>query len=123
MEGVVAHQLSHIRRGDALVGAVATVTAAPLASMLPALGAKLTAVLIDGREEPTDAAAVGLTKFPPGLASALEKMRDHPIDRGHPAVDPLWEVPPAVPDSRRGGVLAVLTANRVEDRIQALREL
>ena len=123
MEGVVAHELSHIRRGDALVAAVATVTAGPLASVWPALGARAVAALLDGREEPADAAAVGLTKFPPALASALDRMRDHRIAAGHPVIDPLWDVAPSPSGTGRDAVVSALGANRVEERIELLSEL
>lgn len=123
MEGVVAHQLSHIRRGDALVGAVAAVTAGPLVAWWPALGSRAAAALLDGREEPADAAAVGLTKFPPGLAAALDKMAEHRIASRHPTLDLLWDVSPIPPTSRRDVLTAALGSNRVEDRVGALREL
>jgi len=123
MEGVVAHQLSHIRRGDALVAAVAAVTVGPLASVWSGLGARAAAALLDHREEATDAAAVGLTKFPPALASALDKMREHRVAPRNPRIDPLWDVAPQAPGSGPDPVLGALTANRVEERIEALTEL
>ena len=123
MEGVVAHQLSHIRRGDALVAAVAAVTVGPLASFWSSLGARATAALLDDREEATDAAAVGLTKFPPALAGALEKMREHRVAPRNTTVDPLWDVAPRPSGLGADTVVAALTANRVEERIEALSEL
>jgi heat shock protein HtpX len=123
MEGVVAHQLSHIRRGDALVAAVAAVTVGPLAAVWANLGARAAAALLDGREEATDAAAVGLTKFPPALASALDKMGEARVAPRHPAIDPLWDVAPQLSGFGRDQLVAALSANRVEERIAALREL
>lgn len=123
MEGVVAHQLSHIRRGDALVAAVAAVIVGPLASVSSGLAARAAAALLDGREEPTDAAAVGLTKFPPALATALDKMREHRVSARHPAIDPLWDIAPKAAGSGSDQVVGALVANRVEDRIEALSEL
>ena len=125
MEGVVAHQLSHIRRGDALVGAAAAVTVAPLSGLLPSLGARTTAWLLGGREPPTDVAAVGLTKFPPGLAGALDKMSSLRTAPSSPRLDLLWDVAPAsaAPKARTGGTGRPRPGDSVEDRISALREL
>ncbi|MHB1911639.1 MAG: M48 family metalloprotease [Acidimicrobiales bacterium] len=125
MEGVVAHQLSHIRRGDAVVGAAAAVSVAPLSVLLPSLGARATTWLLGGREAPTDVAAVGLTRFPPGLASALEQMSSLRTAASSPRLDLLWDIAPepAAGAVRPGRTGLRAPGNRVEDRISALREL
>ncbi len=125
MEGVVAHQLSHIRRGDAVVGAAAAVTVAPLTGLLPSLGDRATAWLLGGREAPADVAAVGLTKFPPGLATALDKMNSFRTAPSSPRLDLLWDVAPAPASGsgRPGRAGPGRPGNSVEDRISALREL
>ena len=125
MEGVVAHQLSHIRRGDAVVGAAAAVSVAPLTALFPSLGARATAWLLGGREVPTDVAAVGLTKVPPGLASALEQMSSLRTAPSSPRLDLLWDIAPEPPAEvgRPGRTGLRRPGNSVEDRISALREL
>ena len=125
MEGVVAHQLSHIRRGDAVVGAAASVSVAPLTVLSPSLGARATAWLLGGREAPTDVAAVGLTKFPPGLASALDRMSSLRTTASSPRLDLLWDIAPepAAGTARSGRTGLRSPGNSVEDRISALREL
>ncbi len=112
LEGVLAHELSHIKNYDMLVGTVA-VTAVGAAALLGDIGLRwmvfggrrrdssnnsaggiiaLAAVVLivlapiaarlmqfamsRRREFLADASAVALTRYPPGLASALEKLRD-----------------------------------------------
>jgi hypothetical protein len=41
----------------------------------------------------------------------------------HPAIDPLWDVAPQLSGFGRDQLVAALSANRVEERIAALREL
>lgn len=116
MEGLVAHQLSHIRHGDMVLGAVSAVTVAPLAGLVPALGRRAGHWLLGDREAATDVAAIGLTRFPPGLAGALEKMAANPTAPRARGVDLLWDVPPV-------GRGVASPGNSVGERIGALREL
>lgn len=83
LEAVLAHELARIRRGDAIVGALA-------GSVLrnPVYGPIARAVV--GRGEPietwSDLAAVEITRYPPALALALEKLA-------------AWDAPPSSPVS------------------------
>lgn len=109
LEGVVAHELSHIRRLDILPSTVA-VTLVGL--LVPGLVPR---VLGPRREALADVTGVSLTRYPPGLISALEKVRDDPraprsSDR---AIAHLWIEAPAEATDHPP----------LDERIQALREL
>lgn len=96
LEGVVAHELVHLRRGDAEVSAAVGACLLPVAAVAPTLAARLAGAALGRREGAADLGAVGLTRYPPGLVSALEKMRADTArvrSRG-PALDLLWNVPP-----------------------------
>lgn len=96
LEGVVAHELSHIRSHDILV----TTTAVGLPF--------LRFVLPDRRESLADVTGVRLTRYPPGLIAALEKLRqERPAGRSWPTSH-LWIDAPHPP---------------MDQRIKALRDL
>ena len=81
------------------------------------------------RESLADVSAVEMTRYPPGLISALEKLReDHTVVHSHSrATAHLWiEEPTAVTDDQGKLVLvqpAVHTHPPIEERIAALREM
>jgi len=115
LEGVMAHELSHIRANDTLVTGLGT---ALLGLPLPgALANRLLGSLVGrGRERDADLGGVRLTRYPPGLAAALENIR-----RSGPASLPasratahLWISSPL--DGEAG-------ATRLEERIAALRDM
>lgn len=118
LEGVLAHELSHIRSNDILVTGLGTVLVA--LPLMPAggLAARVLGALVGrGRERDADVAGVRLTRYPPGLAAALEKVR-----RDGPAAPPvsratahLWIWSPLDADGSKGGRLA--------ERIAALRDM
>jgi heat shock protein HtpX len=87
LEGVVAHELAHIRNHDTLV----TTTA---------VGLPLLRLVLPGRRESlADVTGVRITRYPPGLIAALEKLRGEKapsrswttahlwIDAPHPPLD------------------------------------
>ena len=167
LEGVLAHELSHIRNYDILVstlavtmvGAVALVSDVairflwwgggrnidrgrdnPFGALLaiggfallilaPVVAKVLQFAVSRRRESLADLSAVHLTRYPPGLISALEKLRDdttvtHAASR---ATAHLWIEQP-VPTKREEGRLAGInrlfdTHPPLEERIAALREL
>lgn len=114
LEGVVAHELAHLKAGDQVAGTVAGVVLGPLAALSPAWRRALarSAVL---REARADLAGVSATRYPPGLRSALERLRDGPAPsvrgrRGWLAAH-LWINPPRQ------------TGDELQRRIEALDEL
>ena len=75
LEGVLAHELSHVKSGDIAPATLAVTTVALVTRPLPGLQAKAVgAVLGAGRISLADASAVEMTRYPPGLIAALEKV-------------------------------------------------
>ena len=109
LEGVVAHELSHIRQLDILPSTIAVTLVGMLA---PGLVPK---VVGERRESVADVTGVSLTRYPPGLIAALEKVRDDPSVVRSPdrAIAHLWIEAPAAPTDHPP----------LDERIQALREL
>jgi heat shock protein HtpX len=117
LEGVLAHELAHIRSHDTLVTGLGTaLVALPL---LPAgsLSARLLRTLVGrGRERDADISGVRLTRYPPGLAAALEKLRQDQTAglSASRATAHLWISSP---------LDAVDGAGRLDRRIAALRDM
>jgi Zn-dependent protease with chaperone function len=100
LEAVVAHQLAVVRSGATHPRDVATVVLGIPGTRVPALAARAeraisasTAATLAG-----DSAAVGVTRYPPGLLGALEVAAAAPPVGGDRAIAPLWWVPPARTD-------------------------
>jgi heat shock protein HtpX len=167
LEGVIAHELSHIRNYDilvstlavTLVGAVALLTdmsirmlwwnggrvsregdhddrANPLAIfgfallvLAPIIAKVMQAAISRRRETLADVSACQLTRYPPGLISALEKLRDDTTvtHAASTATAHLWIEQPmsGVGDRGRLGSIHRLfdTHPPLEERIALLREL
>ena len=117
LEGVLAHELSHIRSNDILVTSLGTaLVGLPLMPAGPLAGRMLAALVGRGRERDADLGGVRLTRYPPGLAAALEKVRR--------------DGPSALPASRATAHLWISSpldteagAGRLEERIAALRDM
>ena len=167
LEGVIAHELSHIKNYDILVSTLAVTLVGFIAlasdlalrflwwgggrdrddnngggpqAILALLGfallllAPLIAQLMQfavsrRRESLADISGVELTRYPPGLISALEKLRDdQTVVHAHSrATAHLWIEQP-MPTQKEEGRLSRLnrlfdTHPPLEDRIAALREL
>jgi heat shock protein HtpX len=71
LEAVLAHELARIRRGEAIVGAVAGVV---LANVLYGAIARVVVARGEPIDTWSDLAAVEITRYPPALASALDKL-------------------------------------------------
>lgn len=120
LEGVLAHELSHLKRDDTLASTVAVTVMAPLLAVVPRSAAAVRSLLLPDREQLADVAATSVTRYPPGLAAALERMCEDPLMH---TMSPfaarltlhLWAAPVAP-----GGQA---DAKAVGQRIQALREL
>jgi heat shock protein HtpX len=167
LEGVLAHELSHVRNYDilvstiavTLVGAVALLTdvairmlwwnggrvnregdrdsgANPIAILgfvllifAPIIAKAMQAAVSRRRETLADVSACQLTRYPPGLISALEKLRDDTTvtHSATTATAHLWIEQPmsGVGDKGRLGRMHSLfdTHPPLEERIALLREL
>jgi heat shock protein HtpX len=167
LEGVVAHELSHIRNYDilvstlavTLVGAVAIVTdiairmmwwnggrerrdgdqgdhANPLAILgfallilAPIIAKAMQATISRRRETLADVSACQLTRYPPGLISALEKLRDDKTvtHSASTATAHLWIEQPMSGVGDHGKLRSIHklfdTHPPLEERISLLREL
>ena len=169
LEGVLAHELSHIKNYDilvstlavTLVGVVAVVTDFSLRFMwwggprhrddsraggggpaaafaivglvllvvAPLVAKVMQATISRRREALADVSGVALTRYPPGLISALEKLRDDTtvVHSSSRATAHLWVESPLArtPEEGRLSRLNRLfdTHPPLEERIQALKEL
>jgi heat shock protein HtpX len=132
LEAVLAHELARIRRGEAVVGTLAgpTLGGAPAPGLLPVtLAAPITRAIV-GRGEPieswSDIAAVEITRYPPGLVSALQTLAADatPLKGASPAVAHLWIHGPR-PEGTFGAALARVyeAPPPVGQRIEVLEEL
>jgi heat shock protein HtpX len=149
LEAVLAHELSHIKSYDTLPATVAVAVVGFLVvpardasfgtglraavgyALLPAsalAGLGLQRSVGGQREEIADLSGVSLTRYPPALIAALEKLQGAGtvIASGSPAVAHLWLGPPEPPTRPfRAAWLGRLfeTHPPLDDRIEALREL
>jgi heat shock protein HtpX len=167
LEGVVAHELSHIRNYDILVstlavtmvGAVALMTDMAIRTMwwnggriarggdrsngnnpvgyigiallafAPIVAKMMQATISRRRETLADVSACQLTRYPPGLISALEKLQaDHTVTHSaSTATAHLWIEQPLSgvgDDGKLGGIHKLFdTHPPLDERIALLREL
>ena len=85
LEGVLAHELVHIKRHDTVLAAVAVTTAVPLSLLvgLPRATTRIHSLIGSGREFAADQRAAAVVRYPPGIGSALASMLEAP-DRSGP---------------------------------------
>ncbi len=104
MEGIVAHELAHVKVGDPVVSAAAVAVVGPLAR-LTGNDRLLHAAVGRGREYRADQLAALTVRYPPGLGEALDVLQQGPppaatsifTGRRWPATRWLW-VDPMVGD-------------------------
>jgi heat shock protein HtpX len=138
LEGVIAHELAHVRRRDVTIQTTAVVLAAVLVetsriggwlarALLVVLGPVAAAIvhlmLSPKREFAADREAARLCGSPHGLADALVRLEraSELVDfRASPATEPLYTIDPFADEG-----LAVLFASHppVGERVQRLRDL
>lgn len=166
LEGVIAHELSHVRNYDILVSTLAVTMVGSIALLsnigmrmmwwnggrtrrdgdrdggnplailglvllifAPLIGKLMQATISRRRETLADVSACQLTRYPPGLISALEKLRDDctVTHSATTATAHLWIEQPmsGVGDSGKFGSLNRMfdTHPPLEERIALLREL
>lgn len=111
LEGVLAHELVHVKRADIAPATMAAAMLLPVATFLPVSGLVHT-LAGRGREFRTDRLAVAVTRFPPGLRDALVLMAEGPPPRAPSALARrgvarstrwLWTV--ALPEPTGGDVM------------------
>lgn len=136
LEAVLGHELAHVRSLDILSGTVAAGTLGYLALISASARRGLIRRSGAGRESLADQASTTLTRYPPAMISALEKLAAAPscrpasltssvaIRSGHMWLVPLDPDGSAVDSGvAAGDVKPVIGALTLEERIALLREL
>jgi heat shock protein HtpX len=168
LEGVLAHELSHIKNYDILVttiavtavgtialisdiglrfafwggmsdrrdnngdsgpiGAVIAIASLAILMLAPFAGYLMQMAMSRNREYLADASGVQLTRYPPGLISALEKLRDDHavVHYATKATAQMWiEQPLETKEDKQGSKFNKLfdTHPPLEDRIKRLQEM
>jgi heat shock protein HtpX len=122
LEAVIAHELAHVKSRDTLAMALAVTLIGLPATILPFIGPVLQTTVGRRREFYADLSGVQMTRYPPGLISALEKLkaRTTEVHAAARATEPLWF----------GSPLDAVGLNRwfathppLDERIKLLREL
>lgn len=128
LEGVLAHELSHIKNFDILPSTVAAATISAFV-FPPLMNAALHATVGEHREELADIAGVSMTRYPPGLIAALEKLHANStaVAASSANMAHLWIAEPSAAPAGDTGVEPSKrsAANRppITERIERLREL
>lgn len=80
LEGVLAHELVHIKRRDTVVATVAVSVAGPLSLVVgvPRATERVHSLIGRGREFTADQRAASVVRYPAGIGSALEAMLEGP---------------------------------------------
>jgi heat shock protein HtpX len=167
LEGVIAHELSHVKNYDILVttiavlavgvialladfglrfafwggmsdrrdnnsdgglGGILAIASLALLLLAPMIGYFMQMAMSRNREFLADASGVQLTRYPPGLISALEKLRDDQavVHYATKATAQMWiEQPLETDEKKQGSKFNKLfdTHPPLEDRIARLQEM
>jgi heat shock protein HtpX len=128
LEGVLAHELSHVKNDDILAATVAVTAVGGLVILGPVAGELMQFAVGSRREVLADASGVLITRYPPGLCAALKKIQANPaVVRHHRrAMSQLWfESPQARDDHGRGSWLdrAFDTHPPLAERIRFLESM
>jgi Peptidase family M48 len=78
LEGVLAHELSHIKSGDIAAATIAAAVVLPVAPILSSSPEIVRRLVGPGRELAADERASAVTRYPPGLRDGLVKMAAGP---------------------------------------------
>lgn len=79
LEAVLAHELSHLKWGDASGAGLASLACGALLPFLPASARLVARLSGDEREALADVAGARLTRYPPALAAAIEALAAGPV--------------------------------------------
>ncbi len=155
LEGVIAHELSHIKNEDTKIMVLAAILVGSITLLgdwfihgslfgrrgrnketsgvlmivgliflllSPVIAQLIQLAISRKREYLADASGALLTRYPEGLASALEKIRDHhePVEHAPTATAHLWIANP-LSSSRLSSLFA--THPPIDERIQELRRM
>jgi len=138
LEGVIAHELVHVRNRDVLVQTTAVVLAGVLIEMsrlggwfqrvllfvlAPIAAAFVHLLLSPSREFAADRAAAAICESPHGLADALLRLEQAGSlveFRASPATEPLYTINPFIEDGIAG---MFVTHPPIGERVQRLRDL
>jgi heat shock protein HtpX len=138
LEGILAHELAHVRRRDVLVQTIAVVLAATIVELSraggflqrvllfllgPIASAFVHLLLSPKRELAADRAAAWLCESPHGLADALIRLEQavELVDfSASPATEPLYPINPFVEEGLAG---LFATHPPVAERVRRLRDL
>src|SRR5438045_5684360 len=129
LEGVLAHELSHVKSSDVLVSTLAvTLVGLPSLVLVPLFAPVMQLAISRRRESLADANGVELTRYPPGLISALEKLKGDTtvVHSASKATAHLWIEEPLEKETRKGqNRLNHLfdTHPPLDDRIRALQAM
>jgi Peptidase family M48 len=78
LEGVLAHELSHVKSGDLLAATIAAAVVLPFAPLWSGSPEFVRRLAGPGRELAADGRAASVTRYPPGLRDGLVKMTAGP---------------------------------------------
>ncbi len=124
LEAVLAHELSRVKSYDVLVSTLAVTMLGLVTSFVSGdMSTRLvTSAIGSGEDSTADITGVSLTRYPPGLISALEKLRDRDttVPVRSAAAGHLWLLPFGPTAEADQGVGR---DGRLDARIDALREL
>ena len=81
LEGLVAHELAHLKRGDTRSSGLAMSVLGLVALLLPHPSRLLRRIGDPRREVGADLLGASMTRYPPGLRQALEKLEAAPVIR------------------------------------------
>ena len=118
LEGVLAHELNHVKEGSTTLRTVAVpLVGLPATVLPPGAAGRLRRWVVGEAEAAADLAAVAVTRYPPGLAAGLDVVA---AGGGRvatpPAVAHLWLAPPL-------GALPRAPGEGLPERVAFLREL